>query len=60
MKSFILKVARSVINYIHGIFSHPDSTVGYVTETPGPGPKRSRFTGIAKSRRAARQRKAVR
>lgn len=31
----------------------------FTNEMPGPGPRRSRFTGIAKSRRAARQRKAA-
>jgi hypothetical protein len=39
---------------------HPVRSVQVVLDYPKPGPRVSRFTGIAKIRRAARQRKAAR
>ncbi|USZ80573.1 hypothetical protein MQ4_45 [Serratia phage MQ-4] len=38
---------------------HPVRSMQVVLDYPKPGPRVSRFTGIAKSRRAARQRKAA-
>lgn len=61
MKSFLLKVGRAIIDLIHKINSKPTySPLSLVKELPGPGPSRSRITGIAKAKRAARQRKAAR
>lgn len=39
--------------------THPVRSVQVVLDYPKPGPRVSRFTGIAKMRRAAKQRKAA-
>lgn len=39
--------------------THPVRSMQAVLDYPKPGPRVSRFTGIAKFRRAARQRKAA-
>lgn len=38
---------------------HPVRSMQVILDYPKPGPRVSRFTGIAKIRRAARQRKAA-